>query len=572
MDSSERVQKAEQAWRAAQADALQRDAARRVRTDFGLEIKPVYTPADLAAQNFEYERDVGFPGAFPFTRGNTPTMYRDQLWRIAQYGGFSTAQESNRLFKNLIAHGQTELNLAFDLPTQLSYDPDDPRAAGEVGKVGISLSSLRDWETIFADIPMDSVYIYSVSNAQAVVTIAMHLALARKQGADLSKLRGGMQNDVLKEYVARGNYIFPIDAGMRLAADTLLYCAHHVPEYWTINVGGYHICESGANTVHEGAYSLAIALAYLDQVHRLGVPVEKVASKMSFLMTPNHNRFFEDICKFRACRRLWARLLSERYGITDPQCLIFRLYAHNGGSVLTRQHPETNITRSAIAAVVAALGGAQNVCLRTMDECLGIPSEESQFIGIRSQQVVAYETGIANTVDPLGGSYYVEYLTNEYESRMRAEIARIDARGGMAKAIADGYVQSVITADAIALQRAIDSGEVARVGMNKFVTASNDSDQKVRRYYRQDPGVESTRRRELKQLREERDNAAVAVALERLRQAAARPASVDNNLMDVVVDAVTAYATMGEICEVLRSVFGTYDGATASAEPAALAA
>src|SRR6185312_7983274 len=318
----------------------------------------------------------------------------------------ATAQESNALFKSLIRQGQTELSLAFDLPSQLGYDPDDPRAAGEVGKVGISLASLRDWEVIFDGIPMDSVYVYSVSNAQAVVTIAMHLALAKKQGADLSRLRGGMQNDVLKEYVARGNYIFPIDAGMRLTADTLLYCAQHVPEYWTINVGGYHICEAGANTVHEGAFTLAIALAYLDEVKRMGVAVEKVASKISFLMTPNHNLFFEDICKFRACRRLWARLLTERYGITDPNCLIFRLYAHNGGSVLTRQQPETNITRSAIAAMVGALAGAQNICLRTMDECLGIPSEESQVIAIRSQQVVAYETGITNIVDPLGGSYY----------------------------------------------------------------------------------------------------------------------------------------------------------------------
>lgn len=563
MNDIERVRQAERAWREANVAELERDAARQPRTDFGMEIKPVYTPADLAGQDFDYGRDLGFPGSFPFTRGNTATMYRDQPWRIGQYAGFATAQESNALFKNLIGHGQTELSLAFDLPTQLGYDPDDPRAAGEVGRVGISLASLRDWETIFDGIAMDKVYVYSVSNAQAVVTIAMHLALARKQGADLSRLRGGMQNDVLKEYVARGNYIFPIDAGMRLTADTLLYCAEHVPEYWTINVGGYHICEAGANTVHEGAFTLAIALAYLDEVKRMGVAVEKVASKVSFLMTPNHNRFFEDICKFRACRRLWARLLKERYGITDPNCLVFRLYAHNGGSVLTRQQPETNITRSAIAAVVGALAGAQNICLRTMDEGLGIPSEESQVIGIRSQQVVAYETGITNTVDPLGGSYYVESLTGEYEQRFRAELGKIDALGGMAKAIAAGYVQNVITQDALDLQRRIDAGEIVKVGLNKF-SVSEDKTGKARRYYKVDPSVEQMRRREVEAIRAERDNAAVRRALDALRQAANRPASVENNLMERVMDAVLVYATMGEICGALRDVFGTYDQARAA--------
>ena len=558
MSDAQQIRSAEQAWLAANAPEFERDAQRDLHTDFGLQIKPVYTPNDLAEQGFDYLRDLSFPGSFPFTRGNTATMYRDMPWRIGQYAGFSTAQETNALFKNLLSHGQTELSLAFDLPTQLGYDPDDTVASGEVGKVGISLASLRDWEVMFDGIPMDQVYIYSVSNAQAVVTIAMHLALARKQGADLSKLRGGMQNDVLKEYIARGNYIFPIDAGMRLAADTLLYCATHVPEYWTINVGGYHICEAGANTVHEGAFTLAIGLAYLEEVKRLGVPVEKVASKISFLMTPNHNRFFEDICKFRACRRLWARLLNERYGITDPNCLVFRLYAHNGGSVLTRQAPETNITRSAIAGVVGALAGAQNICLRTMDECLGIPSEESQVIGIRSQQVVAYETGITKTVDPLGGSYYVEWLTTEYEKHILAEIEKVDALGGMALAITAGYVQSAITQDALALQRSIDSGDTVKIGLNKFPVTEERAG-KPRRYYRVDPSVEKMRLQELKDLRQSRDNAAVTKALEAIRRSAELPAGVDNNLMDVVVDAVLVYATMGEICQVLRDVFGMYD-------------
>ena len=558
MKDLEAIHKAEEEWRALHREALARDGSRKMQTDFGLDIKPIYTPADLDAQGFDYVRDAGFPGSFPFTRGNMPTMYREEPWRIAQYGGFATAQESNKLFKSFMAHGQNELSLAFDLPTQLGYDPDDPRAQGEVGKVGISLASLRDWETIFDGIPMDKVYVYSVSNAQAVVTIAMHLALAKKQGADLSRLRGGMQNDVLKEYFARGNYIFPIDAGMRLAADTLLYCAEKVPEYWTINVGGIHISESGANTVHEGAFSLAIALAYLDQVKRMGVAVEKVASKISFVMAPNHNRFFEEIGKFRACRRVWARLLNERYGITDPNCLIFRLYAHNGGSVMVRQHPETNITRSAVTAIIGALAGAQNICLRTMDECLGIPSEKSQVIGIRSQQVVAYETGITKTVDPLGGSYYVETLTNEYESRIRAEIAKVDAQGGMANAIASGYVQRIVTQDALDLQRKIDSGEVVRVGMNRF--QAEEEERGPGRHYKVDPRVEDLRKREVEEVRRSRDNAAVGHCLDRLRAAARLPASAANNLMEPVMEAVLAYATMGEICAALRDVFGTYDG------------
>jgi methylmalonyl-CoA mutase, N-terminal domain len=563
MIKPEPIAAAEQDWRQAHKAALERDGERQRRTDFGLEIKPVYTPADLGEQDFDYVRDLGFPGSFPFTRGNTPTMYREEPWRIAQYAGFATAQESNQLFKNLIQQGQTELSLAFDLPTQLGYDPDSPWAAGEVGKVGISLASLRDWEAIFDGIPMDQVYVYSVSNAQAAVTIAMHLAMALKQGADLKKLRGGMQNDVLKEYVARGNYIFPIEAGMRLAADTLLYCAERVPEYWTINVGGYHISESGADTVHEGAFTLAIALAYLDAVQARGIPVEKVASKISFLMTPNHNRFFEDIAKFRACRRLWARLLVERYGISDPNCQIFRLYAHNGGSVLTRQQPETNITRSAIAAVVGALAGAQNVCLRTMDECLGIPSEESQLLAVRSQQVVAYETGITDTVDPLGGSYFVESLTGEYERRIRAEIEKVDELGGMARAIASGYVGEVISQDALRLQQRVDSGEAVKVGLNRFRAAESQAPE-GRRYYQADPRVEDLRREEVRALRAERDGDAVARALEVLRRAAERPPSAANNLMDPVMDAVLAYATMGEICGVLRGVFGTFDASQAT--------
>jgi methylmalonyl-CoA mutase N-terminal domain/subunit len=551
------LKQAHQEWEEKNNPLLQRLSAPRITTDFGTEIKPIYTPIDLAEYQHDFVKDVGYPGQFPYTRGNTPAMYREQIWRIGQYAGFSTAQESNVLFKNLIQQGQTELALAFDLPTQLGYDPDHPVSRGEVGKVGISLASLRDWEVIFDGIDMSKVYVYSVSNAQAIVTIAMHLILAERQGANLSKLRGGMQNDVLKEYIARGNFIFPIDAGMRLATDTLIYCADKMPEYWTINVGGYHICEAGGSTVTEGSFTLAIALAYLDAVAKRGVDPEKVASKISFLMVPNHNRFFEEIGKFRACRRLWARLLQERYGIKDPNALIFRLYTHNAGSVMTRQQPETNITRSAIACVVGALSGAQNICLRTMDECLGIPSEKSQVIGIRSQQVVAYETGITQTVDPLGGSYYVEWLTHEYEKRIREKIAQIDDLGGMDRAIATGYAQKEIMRDAYELQKKIDEGHIPKVGLNMF-QMEEEQDGSSRRYYRVNPQIEASRLEEIKELKKQRNNTQVRQSLEKLKQAAEKPAGADNNLMEPVLDAVRAYATMGEICATLVNVFGRY--------------
>ena len=553
----ENLNRAEKEWADKHRAELSTASGPKYETDFGAPIKPLYTPADLSDQGFDYLRDLGLPGEYPYTRGNTAAMYRDQIWRIGQYAGFSTARESNRLFKNLIKQGQTELALAFDLPTQLGYDPDHPASRGEVGKVGISLASLRDWEIIFDGIDMDQVYVYSVSNAQAIVTIAMHLILAERQGADLARLRGGMQNDVLKEYIARGNFIFPIEAGMRLAADTLLYCADKMPEYWTVNVGGYHICEAGGNTVTEASFTLAIALAYLDAVDQRGIDPQKVASKISFLMVPNHNRFFEDIAKFRACRRLWARLMKERYGITDPNAMIFRLYTHNAGSVMTRQQPETNITRSAIACLVGALGGAQNICLRTMDECLGIPSEHSQVIGIRSQQVVAYETGITKTVDPLGGSYYVESLTDEYENRIRERLAKIDEIGGMARAVATGYAQKEIMRDAYELQAKVDQGLVPKVGLNIF-QMEEDRDDRERKYYKVDPTVELTRLGEIKELKRQRDNQKVAQTLADLKRAAEEPAGADNNLMGPVVEAVKAYATMGEICGALVEVFGRY--------------
>jgi methylmalonyl-CoA mutase N-terminal domain/subunit len=556
-DWIKKVQQAQQAWEEKHSSELQAASGRKHNTDFGDKVKVVYTPADLANKGYDFLNDLGFPGEYPYTRGNTPAMYRNEIWRIAQYAGFATAQESNKLFKNLIKRGQTELALAFDLPTQLGYDPDYPVARGEVGKVGISLASLKDWEVIFDGIRMDKVYVYSVSNAQAIVTIAMHLILAQRQNAELSKLRGGMQNDVLKEYIARGNFIFPIETGMRLAADTLIYCAEKVPEYWTVNIGGYHICEAGGNTVTEASFTLAIAMAYLDAVEKRGVSPEKVASKISFLMVPNHNRFFEEIGKFRACRRLWARLLKERYGIKDPNALIFRLYTHNAGSVMTRQQPETNITRSALACVVGALSGAQNICLRTMDECLGIPSEESQIIAIRSQQVVAYESGITKTVDPLGGSYYVEWLTSEYEEQIRKELEKIDELGGMATAVEIGYAQKVIMQNAYELQEKIDQGDIPKVGLNIFQTEEK-KESGERKYYKADPKVEEMRIDEIRVLKRQRNNNKVEQVLDDLKRAAERPATIENNLMDPVMDAVEAYATMGEICSTLCEVFGKY--------------
>jgi methylmalonyl-CoA mutase, N-terminal domain len=479
-------------------------------------------------------------------------MYRSQPWKIRQYAGISTAAETNRLFRAMIEQGQTALSLAFDLPTQLGYDSDDPRARGEVGKVGLTINSLRDWETVFDGIDVASIFVNSVSNAQSVVTLAMHVSVATKQGIDLGTLKGSLQNDILKEYICRGNFIYPVEHGMRLAVDSFMHCIDRLPEYWPVNLGQVHLSEAGASLVHEAAFALANALAYMDAVDRRGGDVERFASRFSFAVCQDHTDFFGEIAKLRAQRRLYARLVRERYGVKNPEATMMRVFSTNGGSTMCRPHPVDNQTRNAIACLVAALSGVQMIGLRTMDEVLGIPSQDAVLASIRTQEIVAWETNLRSVVDPLGGSYYVEWLTSEMEERIRKEIERVDAMGGMVKAIESGYVQRAIMEDAYKIQRQFESGDLVRVGVNKFVAATKE--RQTMKPYQFNPEDEAYQVRALADLRRTRDGGRVSAALDRVR----RTAATDENVMPAIVEAVDAYATVGEICGALREVFGEY--------------
>lgn len=520
--------------------------------DSGIAHGRVYTPLELADKGFDYLRDLGFPGEFPYARGITATMYRTQPWKIRQYAGFSKAAETNRLFKTMIGQGQNALSLAFDLPTQLGLDSDAPRARGEVGKVGLTINSFRDWETVFEGIDVSSIFVNSVSNAQAAVTLAMHVGIAKKQRHDPRLLKGSLQNDVLKEYICRGNYIYPVQHGMRLAADSFMYCMEHLPEYSPINLGQYHLSEAGASLVHEAAFGLANAIAYMDEVVQRGGDIDRFASRFSFVVSQDHTDFFGEIAKLRAQRRLLARLVKERYGAKNPESMMMRVLSTNGGSALCRPHPIDNQTRNAIACVIAALSGAQFIGLRTMDEVLGIPSEESTLASIRTQQITGFETNLMSVVDPMGGSYFLESLTMEMEEKIRAEIDRVLEMGGMVRAIENGYVQRTILEDAYAQQKQLESGELVRVGVNRFV-AERQPGLDMRPYV-VDPGDEAAQCEALRMLRTQRNAPRVAKALDEVRRAASSSA----NVMPAIIEAVESYATMGEICGALKDVFGEY--------------
>lgn len=543
-------------WEARHARAFEREQKPSFTNDSGMTLGRVYTPLDLVDRKFDYFADLGLPGEYPYARGIDATMYRSQPWKIRQYAGFSKARETNRLFKNLIQQGQNALSLAFDLPTQLGLDSDDPRAHGEVGKVGLTINSFRDWETVFDGIDVESIFVNSVSNAQAVVTLGMHVGIAKKQGIDPRTLKGSLQNDVLKEYICRGNYIYPVAAGMRIAVDSFLYCMQHLPEYFPVNMGQYHLSEAGASLVHEAAFGLGIAFAYMDEVVRRGGDIDRFASRFSFVISQDHTDFFGEIAKFRAQRRIFARTVRERYGAKNPESMMMRVLSTNGGSAMCRPHPIDNQTRNAIACIVAALSGAQFIGLRTMDEVLGIPSEESTLASVRTQLIVGHETNLTSVVDPLGGSYFLESLTADMEREILAELARIDALGGMVKAIESGYVQRLIADDAYRQQRDFESGELVKVGVNKFVAEKRELH--AMKPYVVDPADEREQTEALAQLRAERDNARVVAALDALRKVAAS----EENVVPAVVAAVEAYATMGEICGAMKDVFGEYRAAS----------
>ena len=522
--------------------------ARFTTSSDGIEIDPLYVPA--ANNEDDYLEQLGFPGEYPFTRGVQPNMYRSRLWTMRQYAGFGTAAESNRRYHYLLERGQTGLSVAFDLPTQIGYDADHELAEGEVGKVGVSISSLHDMQTLLAGIPLDKVSMSMTINAPAAILLAMVIAVGKQQGVAPSQLRGTVQNDILKEYIARGTYIFPPAPSMRLIADIFRYCAAEVPKWNAISVSGYHMREAGCTAVQEIAFTLANGLEYVQQAINAGLDVDDFASQISFFFNA-HNNFLEEVAKFRAARRLWAKLMRQRFGAKKAESWKLRFHTQTGGSTLTAQQPENNIVRVALQALAAVLGGTQSLHTNGMDEALALPTEKAVEIALRTQQIIAHESGVADTVDPLGGSYTIEALTDALEQQASDYIAKIDQLGGALVAVQEGYIQREIQEAAYQSQRAVEKGEQVVVGVNRFQSGSKLQIDLLR----VNEEVRHGQVAALGQLRIERDNAAVQAILNRIEQAARTPAAP---LMPLFVQAVEAYATLGEICDRLRKVFGEY--------------
>ena len=525
-------------------------------TSSGIPVERLYTP-DAAAEACppvaeEYLAKLGFPGEYPFTRGVQPTMYRGRFWTMRQYAGFGTAAESNQRYKYLLAQGQTGLSVAFDLPTQIGYDADDPICLGEVGKVGVAISSLADMETLLDGISLDKVSISMTINAPAAILLAMVIAVARQQGVEPKQLRGTVQNDILKEYIARGTYIFPPAPSMRLITDLFRYCAAEVPNWNTISISGYHIREAGSTAVQEVAFTLADGIEYVKAAIDAGLAVDDFGPQLAFFFNA-HNNFLEEVAKFRAARRIWAVIMRERFGAQDPKSWQLRFHTQTAGSTLTAQQPENNVVRVTLQALAAVLGGTQSLHTNSQDEALALPSEAAVEVALRTQQIVAYESGVADTVDPLAGSYYVEQLTDEIERRALAYIEKIDALGGARKAIEAGYIQNEIQDAAYAALRAVEGGEQVVVGVNKFQHDSRDA--LPADLLKIDEAVQAEQIARLRAVRASRDAVKVADALARIQAAAQDPSAA---LMPLFVEAVSAYATLGEICNTLRGVFGEY--------------
>jgi len=518
-------------------------------TGSGIPVERVYLPNHV--KDLDYMRDLGMPGEYPFTRGVQNTMYRGRFWTMRQYAGFATAEESNRRYRYLLEQGQTGLSVAFDLPTQIGYDSDHPMARGEVGKVGVAIDSLKDMEILFDGIPLDKVSTSMTINAPAAILWAMYIAVAEKQGVKPEELSGTIQNDILKEYIARGTYIFPPKPSMRLITDIFEFGSQHVPKWNTISISGYHIREAGSTAVQEVAFTLADAIAYVEAAIKKGLDPNVFGERLSFFFNA-HNDFLEEIAKFRAARRLWAKIMKERFKVTNPRAMMLRFHTQTGGSTLTAQQPENNIIRVTIQALAAVLGGTQSLHTNSYDEALCLPTEESVRIALRTQQIIAYESGVTETIDPLAGSYYIEWLTNEIERQAEEYIRKIDEMGGMLVAIEKGYVQQEIQDSAYQYQKKVENGEAVVVGVNKFQIKEENVNRKILKV---DPAVEELQRKKLKELKEQRDNLRVKAVLEDLRKAA-MDESV--NLMPYFIEAVKAYATEGEICGVLREVFGEY--------------
>ncbi|MCX5878364.1 MAG: methylmalonyl-CoA mutase family protein [Deltaproteobacteria bacterium] len=513
----------------------------------GIPVRRLYTP--VHTQDLNYLTDVGFPGSSPFTRGVQPTMYRGRHWTMRQYAGFGTAEESNKRYKFLLEQGQTGLSVAFDLPTQIGYDSDHDMAMGEVGKVGVAISSLRDMETLFDGIPLDQVSTSMTINSPAAILLAMYLAVAEKQGVSPEQLRGTIQNDILKEYSSRGTYIFPPKPSMRIVTDIFAFCSEKVPQWNSISISGYHIREAGSTAVQEVAFTLANGIAYVEAALQAGLDVDAFGPRISFFFNA-HLDFFEEVAKYRAARRLWAGIMKERFKAKDPRSMMIRFHTQTAGCTLTAQQPKNNIVRVAFQALAAVLGGTQSLHTNSMDEALCLPSEEAVQIALRSQQIIAYETGVSDTVDPLGGSYYVEELTREIFDRAEAYIKKIDDMGGAAAAIEKGFIQREIQDSAYRYQREIERGERVVIGLNRFQV----QEEKPKNLLRVDPALRLSQIEELKKMKSERDQGRVARALSELKRAA----EGTGNLMLPILHAVKTYATLGEICDTLRHVFGEY--------------
>lgn len=532
---------------------LERFPARRTSfsTSSDIAIDPLYLPEN---PDPDYAETLGFPGEYPFTRGVQPTMYRGRFWTMRQYAGFSTAAESNQRYKFLLAQGQTGLSVAFDLPTQIGYDADDPMALGEVGKVGVSIPSLRDMQILLEGIPLDKVSISMTINAPASVLLAMVIAVGKQQGVPVNKLRGTIQNDILKEYIARGTYIFPPRPSMRLITNVFDYCAREVPHWNTISVSGYHIREAGSTAVQEIAFTLANGITYVQAAIDAGLDVDQFANQISFFFNA-HNNFLEEIAKFRAARRLWAKIMRERFGAKKPESWRLRFHTQTAGSTLTAQQPENNVVRVALQALAAVLGGTQSLHTNGRDEALALPTAEAAQIALRTQQIIAYESGVGDTIDPLGGSYYIEYLTDALEARAAAYIQTIDEMGGVLTAIETGYIQREIQEAAYRFQRALENKEEVVVGVNKFVQTQEPLSIEMMKL---DPAVEAGQQQHLARVRAERDNEKVA----ELRAQVETAARTQENLMPLFITCVENDVTLGEVCSTLREVWGEYQPST----------
>jgi len=513
----------------------------------GLENEPLYTPASVA---IDYDRDLGYPGAFPYTRGVYPSMYRGRLWTMRQFAGFGTAEETNARFRYLLDHGQTGLSTAFDMPTLMGYDSDHARSLGEVGREGVAIDSLEDMEQLFAGIPLGEVSTSMTINAPAAMLLAFYICVAEEQGVPQDKLRGTIQTDILKEYIAQKEWIFPPEPSMRLCVDMIEYCARHVPLWHPVSISGYHIREAGSTAAQELAFTLADGFAYVEAGVERGLDVDDFAPRLSFFFNA-HIDFFEEVAKYRAARRIWARELRERYGAKNPRSWLMRFHAQTAGVSLTAQQPEVNIVRTALEALAAVLGGCQSLHTNSFDEALALPTEHAVKLALRTQQVIAHETGVASTIDPLGGSYYLEDLTNRLEQEAYDYFGRIRDLGGVIEAIKENFFQREIAEASFRFQSEVESGDRVIVGVNRF----EDTDERELEILKIDAALERKQIERVQALRVRRDSAAVSSALARLKQGAA---AADTNLMPAIIDASRAYVTMGEMCDALRETWGVW--------------